>query len=269
MNSFPPYGPDRSLLLAVGVLTGALLICAGGAYVISSLSVGSGSGGVTDAARPAPAPSGSVVEGARSRDGSSSIAGGRVPAWAGSGRQSVPSGPSAPQGRYDINPDLGHAQLGSPSGLPGGGPGAAVADAGTPTGDGLPGEALGAGTGASAPDLSGKSFDEAATGGGAPQWRSEAEALASRSRALSSQLGHLDREGGREASSSRSENAEGEPSGEATTASGSGASTSSPPGTPEEPNQVPLGGAEWLAAVGAAYAANRLRRRSAMDDDEE
>ena len=38
-------------------------------------------------------------------------------------------------------------------------------------------------------------------------------------------------------------------------------------GTPEDPNQVPLGGAEWLAAAGAAYALNRPRERESTDDE--
>jgi hypothetical protein len=40
------------------------------------------------------------------------------------------------------------------------------------------------------------------------------------------------------------------------------------PGTPTNPNQVPLGGAEWLAAAGAAYALNRLRKEGDDEDDE-
>ncbi|PSQ89442.1 MAG: hypothetical protein BRD30_05670 [Bacteroidetes bacterium QH_2_63_10] len=34
------------------------------------------------------------------------------------------------------------------------------------------------------------------------------------------------------------------------------------------PPEVPLGGAEWLAAVGAAYALNRLRRDGSDDEEE-
>ncbi|PSQ73384.1 MAG: hypothetical protein BRD39_04340, partial [Bacteroidetes bacterium QH_9_64_21] len=48
--------------------------------------------------------------------------------------------------------------------------------------------------------------------------------------------------------------------------SSTGPGSASGPGTPEDPNQVPLGGAEWLAAAGAAYALNRLREE---DGDEE
>ena len=35
------------------------------------------------------------------------------------------------------------------------------------------------------------------------------------------------------------------------------------------PNQVPLGGAEWLAAAGAAYALKRLRKDGGDEDDGE
>jgi hypothetical protein len=38
---------------------------------------------------------------------------------------------------------------------------------------------------------------------------------------------------------------------------------------PDEPNQVPLGGAEWLAAAGAAYAMNRLRNEGEDDEDDQ
>jgi hypothetical protein len=35
------------------------------------------------------------------------------------------------------------------------------------------------------------------------------------------------------------------------------------------PAQAPLGGAEWLAAAGAAYALNRLRKSESMDESDE
>ena len=43
------------------------------------------------------------------------------------------------------------------------------------------------------------------------------------------------------------------------------------PGTPtsSDPSQTPLGGAEWLAAAGAAYALNRLRDDESDEDDED
>lgn len=53
-------------------------------------------------------------------------------------------------------------------------------------------------------------------------------------------------------------------------APGGNAQTSSPaPGTPTQPNQVPLGGAEYLAAAGAAYALNRLRKNGDDEDEED
>ena len=186
--------------------------------------------------------------------------GGGVPAWAGSGDGAVPPMARAPQGSYEVDPDFGAADLGAPSAPSGGatGDGRAIADAGGPTG-GTPQ----AGSAPLTPDLGDRSFDGSAPGGDALQWRSEAQALASRSRALSNTIGRLDRETSR----SRSETAEGDPSGEATTALGTGSSSTSDPGTPENPNQVPLGGAEWLAAAGAAYALNRLRKRESTDDE--
>ncbi|MFB6278589.1 MAG: hypothetical protein ABEK75_03715 [Salinibacter sp.] len=37
----------------------------------------------------------------------------------------------------------------------------------------------------------------------------------------------------------------------------------------DSPAQAPLGGVEWLAAAGAAYALNRLRKEGSEEDDEE
>lgn len=39
--------------------------------------------------------------------------------------------------------------------------------------------------------------------------------------------------------------------------------------TPDTPTQAPVGGAEWLAAAGAAYALNRLRKRRSTDEAED
>lgn len=44
--------------------------------------------------------------------------------------------------------------------------------------------------------------------------------------------------------------------------------TSPTPGPPTQGQQVPLGGAEWLAAAGAAYALNRLRKENGDDEDD-
>ena len=48
-----------------------------------------------------------------------------------------------------------------------------------------------------------------------------------------------------------------------------GAQTNDGPSTPSDPSQVPLGGAEWLAAAGAAYALNRLRDDESDEEDED
>lgn len=41
----------------------------------------------------------------------------------------------------------------------------------------------------------------------------------------------------------------------------------SSPALPPPPDPVPLGGLEWLALAGGAYAVNRMRRRSGVDGD--
>lgn len=260
-----PYSPDRSLLLAIGVLTGAVLLGAGGVYVISSLSVGSGGNGgsVARAGRSAPVPSGYFLKGSRSRGGSSPIAGGGVPAWAGSEGPAASTGRSvseSPQSSYDINPDFGHARLDGPSSSSenGGGGGVAIADAGRS--NAVPGP--------STSDLSERSFREVKTGRETQQWRSEAQALASRSRALSNALGRLDGAGSRTTDNSHAKEESRSP-GEATTASGARHNTNSDPGTPGDPDQVPLGGTEWLAAAGAAYALNRLHKGGGEESEDD
>jgi len=47
------------------------------------------------------------------------------------------------------------------------------------------------------------------------------------------------------------------------------AQTNDAPNMPSNPDQVPLGGAEYLAAAGAAYALNRLRKQNGEDDEDE
>lgn len=54
-----------------------------------------------------------------------------------------------------------------------------------------------------------------------------------------------------------------------TSASDGRMQTNNGPGVPSDPNQVPLGGAEWLAAAGAAYALNRLRDEESDEDSGE
>ena len=49
-----------------------------------------------------------------------------------------------------------------------------------------------------------------------------------------------------------------------------GTAQTNDPGTPGDPTQdVPLGGAEWLAAAGAAYAIKRLREEGEQDEEED
>ena len=50
---------------------------------------------------------------------------------------------------------------------------------------------------------------------------------------------------------------------------GGTAQSNNAPGTPQKPSQTPLGGAEWLAAAGAAYALKRLRKDGGDEDDGE
>lgn len=46
--------------------------------------------------------------------------------------------------------------------------------------------------------------------------------------------------------------------------------TNSAPGLPgDDPSNVPLGGAEWLAAAGAAYAVRRLQKGATDSEDED
>lgn len=51
--------------------------------------------------------------------------------------------------------------------------------------------------------------------------------------------------------------------------SGGPAQTNDGPNMPSNPPQAPLGGAEWLAAAGAAYALNRLRKEDSEEAADE
>jgi hypothetical protein len=277
MTNRSPYGPDHSLLHAVLILLGGLGVIAAGVYLLTTIdepfseqSQVQVAEAPTQASPRSPVPSGATARRGVSTPGGGPPVGGGVPAWARSSGPSAPSGPfaPAPQGSYDIDPDFSQGQLGAPSPPSGGGPGGGtIADVGSPGESGSTGRTPA--TSSSAPDMSGRSFGGSVAGRGSPQWRSEAQALASRSRALSNTLGRIDRQGSREASRSRSEEAKNDPSGEATTSSGPGASSSSTPGMPDDPDQVPLGGAEWLAAAGAAYALNRLREKEGDESEDD
>ncbi|MFB6273214.1 MAG: hypothetical protein ABEL51_10010 [Salinibacter sp.] len=48
-----------------------------------------------------------------------------------------------------------------------------------------------------------------------------------------------------------------------------GSARTSAPGMEDSPAQAPIGGAKWLAAAGAAYALNRLRKRESSHDQDE
>jgi hypothetical protein len=272
MNASFPYGPDRSLLHAVLVLLGGAGLVAGVAYLLTAFDVPLSrqlDGQATEIAaereaRPAPGSAGPVPTGQRRRhagDGAA-LAGGRLPGWV--ARPAPPPRRPTPSGTYTVEPDFGHAEVGAPSASPDGGAsgGAAVADAG-----GSSGGAPQTGSVSLTPDLGGESSGGASSSGEPASWRSEARTLASRTRSLSRELGHLDRGDG--ASSPRSASEAGRRSGTAATASeGSTPSNVSGPGVPDDPNQVPLGGAEWLAAAGAAYALNRLRNEENDEDGE-
>lgn len=213
-------------------------------------------------ARRASRSAGPVTAGQRRRivGGEAPLIGGGVPSWAGSDR-AAPLRAPVPQGDYTIDPDLGHARLGGPSAFPstGSGGGGVWAGTGGPTGG-----APQAGRAPSAPDLGSGSLGGASGGGTAggqgAGWQSEARTLAGRTRALSRALGQLSRES--RSAEAKSENR----SAEAKTASGRRAESSAP-GMPEDPSQVPLGGTGWLAAAGAAYALNRLRKEEGETDE--
>ena len=263
MDRHRKYYLDRSLLLAVGIVAGILVMGAGGAYVLSSISGGdsaAGGGAVAPGGVAAPSPAARPAP-----ERSAPIAGGGVPAWAGSRSPRTHSGTSGPPATsYEVDPDFGAADLGAPTAPSGGAGGgeAVVADAGRTAGG------VSSTGGASAtPDLGGGSSGGAKAAGETKAWRSEARALASRSRALSRELGR--RSEGDESADANASSASGRTPGEATTASGTGPATNSGPGTPSDPDQAPLGGAEWLAAAGAAYALNRLRDDESDEEDED
>lgn len=258
-----PYRPDRSLLLAIGLLVGGAVLCAGGVYILSFLSLDTTDGGTEYASvrDETPVPPRPATNASRPARRSSPLAGGRAPAWA----QSTPSPRRSirpvPQAAYEVNPDYGHADLGAPPAFSGMRPSTGAAEI-EETGSSSAG--VNAGRGSLTVDFGG-----GASGGG-HEWRASASILNSRLRALSRAFARMDgangslQPPGSRAGGHRS-------GGEASTASsGPGPNdTGSAPGPPEDPNQVPLGGTEWLAAAGAAYALNRLRTEEGEDDESE
>ena len=272
-----PYRPDRSLPIAVALLVGGGLFAATAVYLLTT-SAGTLTGpqraGMAErqaqtqtqsaARRPIPqsAPTARSVPRGRGFGEAPFAASppGRVPAWAGSGTP-LPSPRSPERGLYDLRADMSHADLGPPSdgaglgvtGVGPGGTGAPPSTGGLPDAGGTPLTAdLGPG-----PSSKGTA------------WRSEASRLGNRARALSGALGQLDRSsrsaGGRTGASGTS--------GDASTASTrdghrAPADPPDPPGD-DDPPQVPVdGGLGWLAAAGAAYAANRLRKQQGAGDSD-
>ena len=255
MPSPSPYGPDRSLLAASIVLVGGLLLAAGAVYLVSDLTTGgprwhagvqmpnrSWNAASPRSARRAPSP------GVR-RPGSAlpPLVGGGTPAWAGQS-QSPQLGSST--GRYDLNPDFGHADLGSMSTS-----GSGERRASGRVSQGGPSMAARSPT----VDLGRSSTPGDGESGAA--WRSELSRLDGQMRALSGALAALDRSEG-----SHSQGTEATRSGKQGGTTSSGVVTSSRD-VPTPPDPVPVdGGLGWLAAAGAVYAARRLQQRRTGED---
>lgn len=259
VNTVSPYGPDRSLLHAVILLVGGLALCTAGVYVLSFLPADSvpSERRLANLRHPFRAPSGSRVRPTRNRRTAAPVVGGRVPAGVGGERPSTSHTRSTPRAPYEIAPDLGHADLG----------GSSPAKGAPPTG-GMVGAESGRASGGEVG--AGGAFVAVDLGRGAPAERNRGQPTASvlsrQLRALDSELSRLARKRGTSTSAgSRTREEDGSTrasSGEAVTAARGQRSkrTNSVPGTPDDPSQVPLGGTEWLAAAGAAYALHRLRK---------
>lgn len=269
MSAPSPYQPDRSLLLATLILLGGSLLGAAGLYLLTGVPGATGGQNHTSL---------TVQSGTPSPPSTASPSASSARAFESSRRTPVPSplfsvpsprtgsdkvAPSfSPSGKtYALRPDMSHAEFGSPSG--GSDPGrsnsgTARAGTGSPSDRGPD-----AGSAPQGIDLGTRS-SSASSGAGA-EWRSEASELGRQARALSGALAHLDRSGRSADEPPRSDGSSSAPDGDASTAAtdrGSRAA-SDPPDPPPPPPQVPVdGGLGWLAAAGAAYAANRLRKKA-------
>lgn len=237
------------------------MLCAGGIYVLSSLrmdtsyvlstlppntSYGGKHAGVGDES-PVPPP---YASNARRVRRSSPPVGGGVPAWARAAPRPRQNVRSAPEASYEVTPDYGHAELETPSASAGMLP----RETARSEGSSLDRRRSRAERAPLTVDLGGRGAE------GGTEWRSAASTLNGRLRALNGVLAGMNgADGSLQPTESRARDSRS--SDEASTASsGSGPSDAgSSPDTPEDPNQVPLGGTEWLAAAGAAYALNRLR----------
>lgn len=286
MSPPSPYSPDRSLSIAAAVLVGSGLLVAAAVYLLMTSAdtlTGRYQGKLAEDRAQERAWSGtdrprrSAASTRSAPSAQSAPAPNRVPAWAGSGTPVLPPRSPTPE-TYDvrsdqreegsrrpsrIRPDMGHADLGSPSSAPSAGwtgAGAPLAETDGPA-DGSPGPSAG-----HAP-LTADLGDSPS--GASPDWRSEASTLGRRARALSGALARLDRENRSANQNSRAAGESSSASGDASTAATDRGSrtASDPPDPPPPPPEVPVdGGLGWLAAAGAAYAANRLRRNGDEED---
>ena len=273
MSSPSIYRPDWSLPLAVSVLVGGSLLAAGIFYLLTisaenpagphqpRLAESQSQGHARSAA---PATRSGAQSGVPRQTRSPAPTFGGVPAWAGSGAPAVP--PRSPTGNaYDLRPDMSHAELGSPSG--GVDPGRSNAGAARTGVESSLDRGPDAGSAPRVADLGTRS--SSASSGGGPEWRSEASELGRQARALSGALAHLDRSGRSKNANPRSDGTNSPTDGDASTAGANRGSraAANTPDPPPPPPEVPVdGGLGWLAAAGAAYAANRLRKRRETDE---
>jgi hypothetical protein len=255
------YGPDRSLLLAIAILLGGGLFAGAVLYLLNSTA---GTVAEWHRARLAEANAQERARVETMRPAEPPLSSGRplgrqpglrlpppppVPLWNAQGAPDPP--PAQPP---EFRPDLRYGALG-PS----------YESSAAPNGTALSGSSEGprsvdgeTSSLADAPSLTA----DLGTGpsGGHGSWRSEVDELGRQARALSGEIARLNRarSAGRSGPPSQSDG----PSGSSTTAGSSPSpSSGAPPSTPGPPSQVPVdGGLGWLAAAGAAYAANRLRK---------
>ena len=271
MSSPSPYRSDHSLLLAAAVLTSGSLLAAGIVYLLTISAenlTGSHQARLAEnhsqerapsaAPRSAPATRSGAHSGSPRRMRSSAPPAGGVPAWAESEAPAAP--PRAPTGSaYDLRPDMSHAELGSPSG--GADPGRSNAGAAQAGVKSSPDKGPGVGSAPKVADLGPRS---SSASDGSSEWRSEVSELGRQAQALSGALAHLNRSERSDNANPRSGGTNPLTDGDASTAGASRGSrtASNSPDPPPPPPEVPVdGGLGWLAAAGAVYAANRLRKR--------
>jgi hypothetical protein len=243
-----PYHRHSVWLDVLGVLLVGAVLVGGAGYLLYQAgggAMGTGGGTVGASASPSSTPAAQGPPARRSRPpiaGRSPLASG-APSGRRLGATGEAAAPFSKSWRQRATPDLtGPTSGGEKQGSAGGG---APASSGP----------------AIASSRSSGESGWIRTGGGTDVgWRAEARRLANRSRALSRQLGQMAQDRNSEtAKKDASSRAEGN-------ASTAGARTNDREVPP--PPGVPLGGAEWLAAAGAAYALNRLRRDGSDDEGE-